>query len=168
MCHPSRRVTPSLLSPLLAGHAKWQRSVLLQSFAGSFCGAASAFAGMPSPSLAFTDQPEHPLSFPFPHSLYGRCARTGHASDARSLYSGSGALTALKNTLANLVAASVVFLIALEIEQMLATVGTVDVNSDGIVELYEIGVYYGVAAGPACVTKPFNLLGVKIGGGRPC
>ena len=122
---------------------------------------------MPFPSLAFTDQPERPVSF-LAHSLYGRCARTGHASDARSLYSGSGALTALKNTLANLVAASVVFLIALEIEQMLATVGTVDVNSDGIVELYEIGVYYGVAAGPACVTKPFNLLGVKIGGGRPC
>jgi len=114
----------------------WQRSVLLQSFSGSFCGAASAFAG--------------------------------HASDARSLWRGSGALTALKNTIANLALSALVFFMALEIERMLAVVGTVDVNSDGVVELYEIGVYYGVAAGPDCVKKPLNFLGIKIGGGQPC
>lgn len=91
---------------------KWHRSVLLQSFAGSFCGAASAFAG--------------------------------HASDARYLYRTNGASTALKNSLVNLALSTVIFFLALEIERMLSAVGTVDADSNGVVELYEVGAWYGV------------------------
>ena len=121
-------------------HARWQRSVLLQSFAGSFCGAASAFAG--------------------------------HSSDASQIFRDNGAgLTAaakaIKNSLANLLVAALVFLVALELEALVAMASSVDANRNGVVELVEVVAHYGLAQAPPPPCKPpIKLLGIAMGGPR--
>jgi len=88
------------------------RSVLLQSFAGSFCGAASAF--------------------------------NGHASDASALLAQhtGGRSDALRNMLANLVLALLVFAIAYELESLIARAVTIDLDGDGAVTLSELRHHY--------------------------
>lgn len=76
-------------------------------------------------------------------------------------------LQTLKNTAANLALAALVFFAALQVEQMLGVVKSVDANANGVVELVELAAYYGVASapGPAC-KPPLRLLGIAIGGPR--
>ena len=96
------------LSAARLHHPRFGRSVLLQSFAGSFCGSASAFNGHATDA---TD-------------LIGR----KHA----------GWVAAFKNSLVNLVFSVVIFFIGCELEAHLAGRDALDVNRDGFVGVGEV------------------------------
>jgi len=94
-------------------HARWSHSVLLQSFAGSFCGAASAFNGHATDSRNLLAQ-----------------------KDSTAI------VDALKNALANLVPSVLVMLVAYELEVLLAIGSALDANGDDFVAFGEIRAHY--------------------------
>ncbi|KAL1515290.1 hypothetical protein AB1Y20_001381 [Prymnesium parvum] len=104
------------------------RSVLITSFSGSFCGAASAFAG--------------------------------HCSEVCELWRSVGRRKAVKNLAWNLLAAAVVCMLASKLEQMHDQRSTIDFNGNGVVEAFEVAVYFQFAPPPPTTTPRRKFLGV--------
>ena len=96
-------------------HKRWGRSVLIQSFAGSFCGAASAFNG---------------------HAT--------DASELLSRKEAGGWYGAARNSVANVALALLVFLAGYELEWLLERVPSIDLDKSGFVSPGELAKVYGV------------------------
>jgi len=97
---------------------KWQRSVLLTSFAGSFCGAASAFAGHASDT----------------RNLYRELGLAAALANVLA----NLALSALPFVIA----------LELERLLTLRDSGELDVNGDALVSVRELGAFYGLMEPP--------------------
>ena len=128
----------SLLLPLATlRRVRWGRSVLLTSFAGSFCGAATAFGGWvddsasrwreanSNPNLGFNLNPN---PNPHPH-LSPLTRREGNAKSAAA------------NLGANL-GVALLLLLAFTHVEALQGLTTLDANKNGVTELSELVAYY--------------------------
>lgn len=114
------------------------------------CNTFFAYAALLLPVLALHDPTwrRSAILKAFASSFCGACsAFAGHSSDSQAVYQKRTAKRAFQNSLANVVGAMFVFFLALALERLLKNRDTVDANGDGIVDLREIAMYYGIISG---------------------